>query len=224
MTQDFSSADQSTAGSPTSRFSIPAPFKSSTALVLFFGVCALGLAVDLFTKVYAFQHLVIDKTTLPNGQILVDSREVKVLPGILHFHATTNQGAVFGIGQGKRWLFVVVSIGAIAFLTYLFALSEKQRFYQLLLGMLLAGVLGNMYDRITYGYVRDMLYAFPGWYWSDLLGKPADPGSWRNNEVFPWIFNVADSLLCVGVFLMLCHSFFAKTPVVVAKKDDEPKR
>lgn len=210
MTSDSQPTEESKFKNQKSGIALPAPFRSSTALVLFFGVCALGLAVDLFSKVYSFQHLVIEQTTLPNGQILVDSREVKFIPGVLHFHATTNQGAVFGIGQGKRWLFVIVSIGAIAFLTYLFALSGDQWFYQLLLGMLLAGVLGNMYDRISYGYVRDMLYALPGWHWSDLLGKPSDPSSWRNSQVFPWIFNVADSLLCVGVFLMLCYSFFSR--------------
>ena len=208
--QDSRLSEQSKIKNQKSKILLPLPFRSSTALVLFFGVCALGLAVDLFSKVYAFEHLVIEQTTLPNGQILVDSRDLKFIPGLLHFHATTNQGAVFGIGQGKRWLFVVVSIGAIAFLTYLFALSGRQWFYQLLLGMLLAGVLGNMYDRIVYGYVRDMLYALPGWHWSDLLGKPVNPTSWRNNEIFPWIFNIADSLLCVGVFLMLCYSFFTR--------------
>jgi signal peptidase II len=56
--------------------------------------------------------------------------------------------------------------------------------------MLLAGVLGNMFDRILFGYVRDMIHALPRW-----------------PKLFPWIFNVADSLLCVGVFLMIVYSF-----------------
>lgn len=188
------------------------PFRSSSALVLFFGVTALGLAIDLFSKVYAFQHLVISHTRLPGGQIHIESREMRVLPGLLHFHATANQGAVFGIGQGRRWLFIIVSLGAIGFLTYLFSQSGRQRLYQLILGMLLAGVLGNMYDRIVYGYVRDMLYALPGWRWSSLFGEPAGPGDWRHHEVFPWIFNVADSFLCVGVFLMICYSLLSRAP------------
>ena len=41
-----------------------------------------------------------------------------------------------------RWLFLIVSVLAILFLTYLFATSGRQRFYQFVLGMLLAGVLG----------------------------------------------------------------------------------
>jgi len=164
-------------------------FRSPLGLLLFFGTTTGGLALDLWSKVFAFRELVTDYHQLPNGQVHVDSTDVPFIPGWLHFHATVNQGAVFGIGQGKRWLFVIVSILAIAFLTYLFSASGRQRLYQFILGMLLAGVLGNMYDRIVFGYVRDMIYALPRW-----------------PNVFPWIFNVADSLLCTGVFLMIAYS------------------
>jgi signal peptidase II len=171
-------------------------FASPLALMLFFGTTILGLALDLWTKVEAFRHLVIEIVRLPEGVVRVTkSREIEFLPGWLHFHATANQGAVFGIGQGKRWLFIVVSIGAIAFLTYLFSTSGRQRIYQFILGLLLAGVLGNMYDRIVFGYVRDMIYALPRW-----------------PNVFPWIFNVADSMLCVGVFLLIVYSLLHKGP------------
>jgi signal peptidase II len=114
---------------------------------------------------------------------------------------TVNEGAVFGLGQGNQTLFAIVSLAAILFLTYLFATSGRRWFYQLVLGMLLAGVLGNLFDRMYFHYVRDMLYMLPGRQW---------PGS--NREIFPWIFNVADSLLCVGVALMVVYSFFAHEP------------
>jgi signal peptidase II len=55
--------------------------------------------------------------------------------------------------------------------------------------MLLAGVLGNLYDRLMLGYVRDMIHALPRW-----------------PNFFPWIFNVADSLLCVGVTLIILYN------------------
>src|SRR4051794_17897055 len=168
-------------------------FRSPVALLLFFGTTVLGVAIDQWTKVLAFHRLVFAGSYGVDGQYHVSSDDYAFIPGWLHFHATTNHGAVFGLGQGKRWLFVVVSIAAILFLTYLFSASGRQRVYQLILGMLLAGVLGNMADRIYYGYVRDMLYALPRW-----------------PNLFPWIFNVADSLLCVGVFLMLVYSFFSR--------------
>ena len=175
--------------------------------MLFFGVTIVGVALDLWTKRVAFDRLaeqivVVPDSSLPNGRVEVRSDEYQFIPNWLHFHVTANQGAVFGLGRGQRWLFVVVSVAAIAVLTSLFAKSDARHFYQLLLGMLLAGVLGNMYDRIRLGYVRDMIYALPDWK-NPLRG--IFPG-WQT--VFPWIFNVADSLLCVGVFLMIVYSFF----------------
>ena len=166
--------------------------RSPLALMLFFGTTLTGLALDLWTKALAVDHLA-------SGHV------ARVLPGLLHFTYTENRGAVFGMGQGQRWLFVAVSLAAIAFLTYLFALSDGRRFYQFLLGMLLAGVLGNMYDRVVYGYVRDMILALPDWDWPEGIARflPAR----MPRQVFPWVFNVADSLLCMGVFLMIVYSF-----------------
>ena len=108
------------------------------------------------------------------------------IPGWLHFHCTANEGAVFGIGQGNRWLFVIVSVLAIAFLTYLFATSGRQRFYQVVLGMLLAGVLGNMYDRIFHGFVRDMIWIFPQKRWPAWLTRaPAGVGLGQTTRSSP---------------------------------------
>ena len=173
-------------------------FRSPTALVRFFGVCAAGLALDLWTKYLAEAHLA---TT---------GRVIEFIPGWLHFTYTTNRGAVFGLGQGQRPLFLVVSALAICFLTYLFATSGRQRIYQVILGMLLAGVLGNMYDRVVYQHVRDMIHALPRW-----------------PNLFPWIFNVADCFLCVGVFCMIVYSLFAGAQehrAHLAAAHDEPAK
>jgi signal peptidase II len=166
---------------------------SPLAWILFLGTAALGLIGDLWTKSLAVEHL-------SGGHV------VRFLPNWLHFTYIENRGAVFGVGQGKQLLFVTVSFAAIAFLLYLFAVSGTRRFYQVLLGMLLAGVIGNMYDRMTYGHVRDMIHALPGIHWPHFIEKHL-PAHLAGHGVFPWIFNVADSLLCVGVFLVLVYSF-----------------
>jgi len=172
-------------------------------------VATVGVLLDLWTKHLAFAKLTPDD----NGY--------EFIPRWVRFQITTNHGAVFGIGQGQRWLFLAVSAAAVLFLFYLFLSSKPaQWFYQVVLGMLLAGVLGNVYDRINYGYVRDMIHVFPGWP-NPLRGIFPD---WQ--YVFPWIFNVADSLLCVGVACMLAYSFFAagkpgdkqRTPEVRAQR------
>ncbi|HVT89782.1 MAG TPA: signal peptidase II [Tepidisphaeraceae bacterium] len=182
-------------------------FRSPMALALFIGTTLIGLTLDLWTKSIAFAQL--------NTEL--GSREIEFIPNWLHFTYTSNHGAVFGLGQGQRGLFVVVSIAAIAFLTYLFSLSAGRRFYQFLLGMLLAGVLGNMYDRIAFGYVRDMIHALPGIYWPASIGRYL-PAAWANGGVFPWVFNVADMLLCIGVFLMIVYSFIHR-PVELAQEE-----
>jgi signal peptidase II len=179
-------------------------FKSPAALSRFFLVCLIGLALDLWSKAYAFAHL-----ALPDSASALP-RTVQFIPHWIHFTLTKNHGAVFGLGQGQKPLFLAVSVIAIIFLSYLFATSKRQRLYQFILGMLLAGVLGNMYDRIVFGYVRDMIHALPGWNWPGAWEIPLIhyPGAGR--EVFPYIFNVADILLCVGVGLMILYSLFTR--------------
>jgi len=150
----------------------------------------IGFGLDQWSKHEAFARLCTsvvwyDGKPQPEGR-----RTVTFIPGLIDFTVTTNQGAVFGVGQGQRTLFIIVSAAAILFIGYLFITSGSQRIYQIILGMLLAGVLGNLYDRLRYSYVRDMIHGLP-----------------RSN-LFPYIFNVADTLLCAGVGLMVVYSLF----------------
>ena len=165
---------------------------SPAALACFLLVAGIGFGLDQWSKVTAFSKLADAVIQEPGGQVeFVGDRTQPFIPGLIEFHITANRGAVFGMGQGQRTLFVAVSLAAIIFIFYLFLGSGRQRIYQIILGMLLAGVLGNLYDRMKYGYVRDMIHALPNW-----------------PHAFPWIFNVADSLLCTGVFLMIVYSLF----------------
>jgi signal peptidase II len=187
-------------------------FRSPAALARFLLVMLAGLGLDLWTKSYAIRTLgAIDQWAphtsrvyallesigirlptvwVPHLRPNVPSKVYELIPGWFQFELTMNEGAVFGMGAGRTLLFVAVSLAAIVFLFYLFAKSGRQWFYQIILGMLLAGVLGNMYDRVQYDYVRDMIHALPQW-----------------PKLFPWIFNVADVMLCTGVGLMVLHSF-----------------
>lgn len=153
-------------------------FTSPLALFRFYGVCITGMSLDIATK-YIAQERLEDQPGYP------------FIPGYIHFEWVLNPGAVFGIGAGHRWLFVSVSVLALGFLTFLFATSRKQPGYQIILGMLLAGVLGNLYDRVMYAHVRDMIRALPKW-----------------PDFFPYVFNVADILLVTGVILMLIHAVY----------------
>jgi signal peptidase II len=190
-------------------------------------VAAAGLGLDLWTKVWSFRELVYSQVALPDGSVQVQSYTSPFFPGWLHFHCTANEGAVFGLGQGNRWLFVLVSVAAIGFLLYLFATSmPRQRLYQVIVGMLLAGVLGNLYDRVVFGYVRDMIFMLPGRTWPAWLANSLPSSwSWTRGQVFPWIFNVADALLCVGVGLMLAYGLLASPhPAEPRRADLEPAK
>lgn len=153
------------------------------------------LALDLFTKSAAVHHL-----SPPEAAI-------EFIPGYLHFTYLENRGAVFGVGQGMRWLFVLVSLGAIGFVAYMFVNSPRRWWHDVLLGMLLAGILGNLYDRLVFGYVRDMIHALPGHFWGgtwQVFGYPPEP----DRAYFPWVFNVADSLLCVSIAMLIVAGIF----------------
>src|SRR4051812_44300861 len=113
------------AGKPPSTMSAPRSLSRTAAVSLFAIVCCLGLGADLFTKWLTFGN---ESTKLfpavhhePDRWVVIgaDDRRIVAIPKLLHFHATVNEGAVFGLGQGQQLLFVAVSIAAIAFLVYL---------------------------------------------------------------------------------------------------------
>lgn len=205
----------------------PRPRSALAGVALFLIVCAIGLAADLFTKHLAFDRestKLADAVVRDNGRWIAlgaDARGKVVIPRLLDFHATVNEGAVFGLGQGQRVWFVVVSVAAIAFLIYLVT-RTRSRFEIVLLAGLLAGVLGNMYDRITYGYVRDMILALPGVQWPGAWQLPMTIYPGRDRLVFPYIFNVADCLLVCGVGVLLIRSFFVAEKKE-SRRDEEAK-
>jgi signal peptidase II len=185
---------------------MPRPFAdtlySPAALARFFLTAAVGLTADLWTKSLAVSQL--------SG-----GRVVELIHGWLQFEYVENPGAVFGIAPGKRMIFLAVSVAAVVFLTYLFAASHRRSFYQIILGLLLAGVLGNMYDRIEIGKVRDMIHMLPDWYWPAAIRHVL---RFLPDQLFPYIFNVADTCLCTGVGLMLIYSFFNTTDDVKVQR------
>lgn len=104
-----------------------------------------------------------------------------------------NPGAAWGflrdLSVGTRTLFfgVVVAVATVFILLYLRRLEPGQRLIQAALSMVLAGAWGNYLDRLARGYVVD----FVDWHW------------WNRPDLYWPTFNVADSLIVVGVVLLL---------------------
>ena len=101
-----------------------------------------------------------------------------------------NRGVSFGLfagGMTSRIGLSILQVGVSIALIYWLA-SLKRRVAALGVGLIIGGALGNAYDRIVYGAVVDFL-DFSGLY-------------------FPWVFNIADSAINVGVICLLYDAFF----------------
>jgi len=104
-----------------------------------------------------------------------------------------NTGAAFSFlseaGGWQRWFFAVLALViSVAIAVWLTRLKEHETLLAVALALILGGAVGNLIDRLAYGYVIDFLDVYYGtWHW------PA--------------FNIADSAITVGVMLMLAESF-----------------
>jgi signal peptidase II len=116
-----------------------------------------------------------------------------VVPDFFNLVNVTNTGAAFGSFRGNNTFFIVIS--AIAFLVVLALLVQRRPpdvWRDASLALLLAGILGNLTDRLLYGHVIDFLLF-------DLHIPYAHP--WP-------AFNVADSCISIAVTLFVIHSFW----------------
>ena len=141
-------------------------------LIILISVIVGGIGLDLLTKL-----LVAGLMTL--GQ------SVTLIPGVLKLTYIHNYGAAFGMLSEHRWVFMVISTVAIIGIgVYLFGFCRERMLLKVGLAMIVSGGLGNMVDRIFYGYVIDMINFCLFSFWK-------------------WIFNVADAFVCVGAGLVV---------------------
>lgn len=137
-------------------------------------ILGVVLTLDRITKVWAEEVLV--------------SRSMELLGGLLPLTLAYNKGAAFGmsIGEDSRWFFIPVTFVALGLLVVLFRQAEvEDRLRHVSLSLVMAGALGNLYDRI---FISEGVVDFLG---------PVDLGFWH----FP-IFNVADISITCGAILL----------------------
>ncbi len=125
------------------------------AVAGFLLLAVLVLAADLITKTLAFRHVADQPIALSaeNGSadIIPPHEAVVLVPKLLSLKLTLNRGAAFGLGQGGRWVFVVVAVAAVAVIvSRIFWRSRRgDRLLHVALALLLGGAMGNLYDRLA---------------------------------------------------------------------------
>ncbi|KAF0426767.1 signal peptidase II [Pediococcus acidilactici] len=114
--------------------------------------------------------------TIPLGEVR------SLIPGVLSLTNLRNDGAAWSILAGNQTLFILITILALLVLGYLLITQRNYVWYRWGLSLMISGTLGNFIDRIRLKYVVDMFQM-----------------EWFN---FP-IFNIADSCLTIGVFILM---------------------
>jgi signal peptidase II len=198
-------------GAASSSATLVRAWRSPLAWLVLLVTFTSGFGFDLWTKYWSFEHVAGEPVSLVPGQLVDDPDYrlpwhpgVQVLqPDLLDFHLVLNQGAVFGIGQQRRTAFIGLTVLAIAAGLAVFArwTDRSAHLSHVAIGLILAGGIGNLYDRVVYGAVRDFLHLFPR---RDLPFGLHWPGG--SSEIFPWVFNVADVLLLVGMGLLMIQA------------------
>lgn len=138
------------------------------------------IVLDLWTKSLATAHLALYEP-------------VPLIPH-LNLMLAHNEGAAFSFladaGGWQRWFFAGIALVITAVMVvWIWKLERGQRWLACALALVIGGALGNLYDRVTLGYVVD----FIDFYW----------GAWH----FP-AFNIADSAITVGAVMLVADMLF----------------
>jgi len=186
----------------------PIPAEGAPGYLFLALVSVATLGIDIASKIWAEKTLELrPPLTLWEGKTVSAD-----------FLLARNKGGAWGLLQGtpesiRRPFFLLVSALAIGFIVTLFSrLQPRQRALRWGLPLVLGGALGNVFDRIRYGFVIDFI----------------DVHVMYEGKDHHWpTFNVADIAICVGVGLMALDMFVSKRgkpePKVEEPKAEEPK-
>jgi signal peptidase II len=161
--------------------------------LVFWGLAATVVALDLWSKKAVFEWMLAS-----------ERNEYKLIDGLLSVVLGLNRGAAFGIAEGHRGMLMLFAGAAVVLIAGYFLFGQiRDRWTCAALGLFLGGVIGNFYDRLfNNGMVRDFIDVYwKDWHW------PA--------------FNVADSMLCVAVGLLLIRTFLTDRP---SEKPSHPQK
>jgi signal peptidase II len=191
----------------------------------------LSLVIDLGSKYWAFERVAAVPVSISRAEVIrvketIDPRAITqelipphepmvVVPGALNFQLVLNPGAVFGVGPGKRLFFIGFTALALGFSLMMFARWTKagDLAAHAGIGLVIGGGVGNLYDRLVYACVRDFIHPLPGLNW---------PGGFTlmgSREVWPYVSNLADLFLLIGIVILLVHLWRRDAELERASRD-----
>ena len=142
----------------------------------------------LIIAIFIFDQ--ISKWCIHNYMNLYQS--IPIIENFLYFTYVTNDGMAFGLSlPGGQLVLSTLSIIMTIVLGYLFWLERHGHILiKLALSLIIAGAIGNLFDRVSSGEVVDFIHIKLGSFWE-----------W-------YIFNIADTSVSIGMILFLIHSFY----------------
>jgi len=157
--------------------------------ILFWGLALGGAAFDLTTK-----SIVFEKVGAP------PSTPVTVIPNVLELHTSHNPGALWGFGRNlphSSLIFAGLSVVAgVAIVGWLFVGGAAASLpLTIALGLIMAGAMGNCYDRVMFGHVRDFVH-----FHIDSINFDCA------------IFNFADNMLVAGALTLVLFALRPDPP------------
>lgn len=116
--------------------------------------------------------------------ILKVGQSITIIPNFFNITYVKNIGAAFSILEGNRYFFIIVAILSLIIIYYYFIKDKKLSNLEILLySLLIGGIIGNVIDRVIYGYVIDFLsFTFFSFEFA--------------------IFNLADSFIVISILLL----------------------
>lgn len=173
--------------------------KRGARIALFLLIAAGGCGADLATKAWAFAKL--GEPSGPTSWLWED---------VVGFQTALNPGALFGMGGGLSWLFALLSaIAAVCLVVwFFFGSAARDTWLTITLALILAGILGNLYDRLGFSSHPErnaaLQYAVRDW----ILVR-IHLGRWT----YDWPnFNLADSMLVCGAGMIVWHALLREPP------------
>jgi signal peptidase II len=128
----------------------------------------LIIVIDRVVKILANRYISLNKT-------------ISLIKNVFYLTNVHNEGAAFSIMYGLRYILIAVSI---AFLIFIIYYMYKKKKYNIEFALIIGGLIGNLIDRIVFGYVIDYIGVIIFKYY------------------FP-IFNIADALIVIGAIILL---------------------